>query len=232
MNQINIAIDGYAGCGKSTLARELAVALAYVHVDTGALYRALTYFTLDVFGNTEKDSVSEALAKLPTLAFDPVNNHVLLNNKDVEVNIRSVEVAAQVSAVAANADVRNFLQAVQRSLITKGGVVMEGRDIGTVVMPDAHLKIFVTASTAIRVERRLKQLHEQGTQTSPEDVAKNLRQRDEMDAGRAVAPLAIARDAIVLDTSALSREEQLKCCLALAAPLIDRGLLPFVKRVS
>lgn len=229
MTEIKIAIDGYAGCGKSTLAKDLAAALNYIHIDTGALYRGLTLYFMRTQMLSESAIIS-ALAKKPTLEFDPITGHVLLNDEDVESEIRTQAVASQVSAVAAMPEVRDYLSQIQRGLINQKGVVMEGRDIGTVVMTNAELKIFLTASVSVRVERRLNQLREEGRHVNRAEVEENLRERDRQDATRPTAPLSLAADAIVIDTSHLTRDEQLKCVLAIARGITDPELLPFVRR--
>lgn len=229
MSAINIAIDGYAGCGKSTLAHELAARLGYVFVDTGALYRALTLLALEAYGQTMEEKVGSVLKAAPQLTFSPENNHILVNGTDSETKIRDMRVAACVSEVAAMPAVRDFLKDVQRALIQRKGVVMEGRDIGTVIMPDAELKLFITATMEARVQRRMKQLDQEGKSATAQEVRKNLEDRDLKDATRAVAPLAKAEDAIAIDTTALDREGQLKLAIALHAPLVDKaGLLPYV----
>ncbi|MEZ4721823.1 MAG: (d)CMP kinase [Flavobacteriales bacterium] len=229
MRPINIAIDGYAGCGKSTLARELAAALDYIFIDTGALYRAITFLTISQEGGNLEQNASKAIAGKPELAFDSENNHILINGTDCESQIRDMKVVAQVSEVAAIPAVRNYLKGVQKALVEKKGVVMEGRDIGTVIMPDAELKLFITASIEARLHRRLNQLKQEGKPSTEQEVKENLLHRDHIDANREVAPLAKASDAITIDTTELSREEQLKFTVAIAKPLIEPNrLLPHV----
>ncbi|MDP4844206.1 MAG: (d)CMP kinase, partial [Salibacteraceae bacterium] len=151
---INIAIDGYAGCGKSTLARDVAAKLGFTFIDTGALYRGITLFvTNKLNGIVDDQSVLEVLSQKPTLVFEPLTNHLLLNNINVETQIRSAEIASKVSQVAALPSVRHYLLNIQRDFIQNKGVVMEGRDIGTVIMPDAEAKFFITANMQVRVER-------------------------------------------------------------------------------
>lgn len=233
MTKINIAIDGYAGCGKSTLARDVAKELGYQFIDTGALYRGITHFvSTDIDINVSELSesmVTEKLRAKPSLAFQAKTNHLLLNGEDVETQIRSAQTASRVSTVAAMQVVREYLLELQQSFIENKGVVMEGRDIGTVIMPNAEMKLFVTANMTTRVERRYLQLLESGKEQSREEVLENLTTRDQQDASRTVAPLKKAQDAIAIDTSMLTREEQVKLVVSIANPMLDsKGLLPFV----
>ncbi|MDP4965554.1 MAG: (d)CMP kinase [Salibacteraceae bacterium] len=226
---INIAIDGYAGCGKSTLARDVAAKLGFTFIDTGALYRGITLFvTNKLNGIVDDQSVLEVLSQKPTLVFEPLTNHLLLNNINVETQIRSAEIASKVSQVAALPSVRHYLLNIQRDFIQNKGVVMEGRDIGTVIMPDAEAKFFITANMQVRVERRFLQLKADGKEQSRAEVEENLSSRDYKDATRSEAPLKLASDAVVIDTSHLTREEQVKCIIALTASKTDKALLPFV----
>lgn len=231
MRTVNIAIDGYAGCGKSTLAHDLASALGYVFVDTGAMYRAITFLALS---ESESDHISKSIVQqvihaTPEITFAPGSNAVLINGEDAEVEIRSPKVAAHVSQVAAMPMVRDYLKSKQQEWMDRKGIVMEGRDIGTVIMPQAEVKLFITASMESRVNRRLIQLQESGEETTAQAVRENLVSRDRVDATRKAAPLAKAQDAIALDTSEFSREQQLSVALSLIRPFIDpEGLLPFL----
>lgn len=227
VNPINIAIDGYAGSGKSSLARALAAELNYRFVDTGAMYRACTLSLLDAGVDAESDQVLDVLQRLK-LSFSAESNHILLNGVDREDEIRGQQVADRVSRTAANPDVRSFLLQKQRDFIQEKSVVMEGRDIGSVIMPQAELKLFVTARFDVRAERRLKQMQDEGQSLTLEEVKKNLDERDRLDSSRASAPLKIADGAIVIDNSELSFEALLGLCKALVNPLIRPSLLPYL----
>lgn len=217
MKKIIIAIDGFSSCGKSTLAKQLANILQYVFVDTGAMYRAITLYFLKQEVDVESDAaVNEALSKIKVgFVFVASTNksHVTLNGIDVEQQIRGMEVSNYVSIVAALHQVRTFAVAQQQEMGKEKGIVMDGRDIGTTVFPNAELKIFVTASEEVRVERRYKELMSNNEIVSKADIQKNLKERDFIDSTRAVSPLKQAADAIVLDNSNLSREEQLDLVL-------------------
>lgn len=227
--KINIAIDGYAGCGKSTLARQLAADLKYTFVDTGALYRGVTYFLYQYFDNGfDAEKVEGLLKHNPVFRFEPITNHLLLNDQNIEAEIRGAAIAGKVSEVAARPLVRQFLLQTQQDFVAQKGVVMEGRDIGTVIMPNAEAKFFITAKMDVRVERRFLQLQESGKMLSRVEVEENLSSRDHADATRTVAPLKLAEDAIVIDTSDLNREEQVKCLLSIVSSKISPEILPFV----
>lgn len=229
MMKINIAIDGFAGCGKSTLAKQLAESLNYLFIDTGALYRGITLFVLNNSSQEINEiQVSKILKQKPRLEFSENQNQLILNDENVEEIIRSVDVASKVSSIAALPSVRNYLLQIQRNFINQKGVVMEGRDIGTVIMPDAEAKFFITASMEQRVMRRYLQLQDSAKPMTKEQVEENLIARDFSDATRVEAPLKLAPDAIVVDTSQLNVKEQLKTLLALVYPKLDSKLLPFV----
>lgn len=201
-----IAVDGPAGAGKSTVARAVAEALGYTYIDTGSLYRALTWAALKAGIDPQKPGAQQALAHLAThtrvtLQPGPQGHRVFVNGEDVTDAIRSAETSAAVSFVAANEQVRRRLVALQRQLAGSGPVVMDGRDIGTVVFPDADVKVFLTASVAERARRRFAQTQHGGQGGSLEAVLENIEQRDAMDAGRAVAPLRKAADAVEIDTT-------------------------------
>ena len=215
---ITIAIDGFSSCGKSTLAKDLAAALGYIFVDSGAMYRAVTLHFLRMGVSIDQvDKVDEALADL-RLDFrnEGTRQRVLLNGRIVEKELRSMAVNELVSPVATLSNVRAELVKQQQHIGKNGGIVMDGRDIGTVVFPDAELKLFVTADTKERVRRRVAELAFLGSPTSIELVEKNLAERDHIDSTRQDSPLKKAENAVVIDNTYLSREEQSAMVLALA----------------
>ncbi|PJR04950.1 (d)CMP kinase [Avrilella dinanensis] len=223
MKKITIAIDGYSSTGKSTLAKHLAKALNYVYVDTGAMYRAVTLFAIQQKIITENSfAIQKLIDKLPdislTFHFNPDLGfaEMYLNNINVEREIRSMEVSKFVSKIAAVSEVRSKLVQQQQLYGTEKGVVMDGRDIGTVVFPDAELKIFMTASTEIRAKRRFLELQEKGQEVTYDEVLKNVQERDEIDTTRKDSPLVKADDAIVIDNSELTKEQQFEQILNLA----------------
>ncbi len=223
MKKIIIAIDGYAACGKSTLARQLAGKLNYLFLDTGAMYRAVTLYFLDNNINWKnEDGLNEALSSIH-IQFNQNNNDNLslnqakyqtyLNGKDVEEQIRSVRVSEKVSEVAAVTAVRKFLVKQQQEIGSEKAIVLDGRDIGTVVFPFAELKIFVIADMDIRIRRRYAELTEAGIFISPEEIKNNLTKRDYEETTRADSPLMRAKDAIILDNSNMTQEDQLQWAL-------------------
>lgn len=219
--KINIAIDGYSSCGKGTLAKALAKSLHYLFIDTGAMYRAVTYSLLE--NMIDIDDITAIEKHLPSLNisfnYQPENNfyHTFLNGIDIEADIRGMEVSNLVSPVSKIDAVRTFLVHQQRQIGISKGVVMDGRDIGTVVFPDAELKIFMTAKPEIRAQRRLNELRQKGDElTSFEEVLHNLNERDRIDSGRENSPLKAASDAIVIDNSFMTRDEQFHHALELA----------------
>ncbi len=219
MKQIIVAIDGWSSCGKSTLAKQMAKVLGYIYVDSGAMYRAITlYFLRNHIDWTEKKEVKEALKNIE-LDFRTNDQNgtieIYLNDENVEYLIRDLIVAEKVSEVAAVKAVREFAVAQQQKLGKKKGIVMDGRDIGTVVFPKAELKLFMTADNAVRVERRFKELVEKNPNITIEEVAENIQMRDYIDSNREVSPLRQAKDAIVIDNTNLTQEEQLKKALKL-----------------
>jgi CMP/dCMP kinase len=218
--KIIITIDGWSSCGKSTLARQLAKKLNYVYVDSGAMYRAITlYFLRNHIDWTDKKEVVAALTEIHLdFHFNAKNetSEIYLNNENVEYVIRDLVIAEKVSEVAAIKEVRSYAVAQQQKLGKKKGIVMDGRDIGTVVFPKAELKIFMTADNAIRVERRFKELYEKNPNITIEEVKNNLEMRDYIDSNREISPLRKAEDAIVLDNTNLTEEEQLQKALAWA----------------
>jgi len=223
MKQITIAIDGFSSCGKSTLARELANRLAYRYIDTGAMYRAVTlYFQRHQINYQDSTNVAEVLEDI-LIDFHPIDgkNHVFLNGEDVEDEIRTMAVSAEVSQVAALSPVRRALVAQQQRMGAAGGIVMDGRDIGTVVFPDAELKIFLTAEPEVRVERRYQELLQKNKPVTRAEVRENLKTRDRIDSTRADSPLSQAEDALVLDNSHFSQSEQLDLALEWAIERIQ-----------
>ncbi|WP_090101524.1 (d)CMP kinase [Chitinophaga sp. CF118] len=214
MKKVIITIDGYSSCGKSTLAKQLAGELDYVYIDSGAMYRAITlYFIQNLVDWNNVDEVNEALASI-TLEFvyNPITmlSEMNLNGENVEHLIREMLVAERVSEVAAVKEVREFAVAQQQQMGEQRGIVMDGRDIGTTVFPHAELKIFMTADTAIRVERRFKELYAKNKNITLHEIRENLELRDYIDTNREISPLRKAEDAIILDNSQLSLNEQLK----------------------
>lgn len=213
MQKINIAIDGYSACGKSTLARQLAKKLNYIYVDTGAMYRAVALFCLEnKIDWTKEAEIENALSAVSVLFRKSKNgeNETFLNGKNVEDDIRGREVSNIVSLVSAVSAVRRFLVKQQKNMSKQKGVVMEGRDIGTVVLPDAELKIFVTADFETRVHRRFSELRNKNQEASFDEVKKNLAARDYQDTHRSDSPLQQAEDAKLLDNTHLTRAEQLQ----------------------
>lgn len=213
--KITIAIDGFSSTGKSTIAKQLATALGYVYVDTGAMYRAVTLFAMESGVITaENKDIEGLIALLPNVhlhfEFNASKGYaeIFLNGKNVEAYIRSLEVSNLVSTVAAIPEVRVKLVEQQREMGKAKGIVMDGRDIGTVVFPDADLKLFMTASAQVRAERRYKELTEKGDTVAFDDVLANIEQRDHVDSTREDSPLVQAEDAIEIDNSYLTRTEQ------------------------
>lgn len=215
---IIIAIDGFSSCGKSTLARELAKKLGYTYIDSGAMYRAITlYFLRNGVDLQDHDQILNALAEVHlSFVFNEASgrSEMCLNDEDVEHQIREMLVAEKVSEVAAIKEVRSFATAQQKKMGRKKGIVMDGRDIGTVVFPEAELKIFMTADPSIRVKRRFEELFLTNPNITLEEVKHNLELRDYIDSNREASPLTQAADAIVLDNSSLTREEQLDMVLS------------------
>lgn len=218
--KIIITIDGWSSCGKSTLAKQLAKKLGYVYVDSGAMYRAITlYFLRNHIDWTDKKEVHAALKEIHLdFHFNEKNetSEIYLNDENVEYVIRDLVIAEKVSDVAAIKEVRSFAVAQQQKMGEKKGIVMDGRDIGTVVFPKAELKIFMTADNAVRVERRFKELYEKNPNITIEEVKNNIEMRDYIDSHRAVSPLRKADDAIVLDNTSLTEVEQFQKALSWA----------------
>ena len=217
MKKIIITIDGYSSCGKSTLARELAEELGYVFIDSGAMYRAITlYFLRNHINWTESEEVQKALNKI-NLHFsfnsDTDRYDMFLNNENVEYLIRDMVIAEKVSDISALKEVREFAVAAQRKIGNDKGIVMDGRDIGTTVFPDAELKIFMTADPAVRVERRYAEIFAKNPNIAYDEIRANLEMRDHIDTHRQFSPLRRAADAIVLNNSNLTMTDQLKLAM-------------------
>jgi cytidylate kinase len=216
-HKIIIAIDGYSSCGKSTLAKELAGKLGYNYIDSGAMYRAITlYFLRNQVNFSNHIEVLDAIASINLLFVLNDQNQqseIHLNDENVEPFIRDMIVSEKVSEVAAIREVRSFAVAQQKRMGRKKGIVMDGRDIGTTVFPDAELKIFMTADPEIRVMRRFKEMYAANPHTTIEEVRNNLELRDYIDSNREESPLHRAPDAILLDNSNLTKEEQLALVL-------------------
>ncbi|MGB5692134.1 MAG: (d)CMP kinase [Flavobacteriaceae bacterium] len=231
MTKITIAIDGFSSTGKSTVARQLANALEYIYVDSGAMYRAVTLYAIHNELFYEEDPGLERLvAHLPEIhlgfVFDPRLGYseIHLNGENVEKEIRSMEVSERVSQVAVVREIREKLVELQRSMGKDKGIVMDGRDIGTVVFPDAELKIFITASPDVRAKRRYKELLGRGEQVVFEQVLKNIRERDYIDSHREFSPLKKAEDAVEIDNGEMSPEQQFEKVLHLAKETIEQSL--------
>lgn len=223
MKKIIITIDGWSSCGKSTLAKQLAKELNYVYVDSGAMYRAITlYFLRNHVDWTDTKEVERALKQISlTFVYNDKaqQSEIYLNGENVEYVIRDLVVAEKVSDVAAIKEVRDFAVAQQKKMGRHRGIVMDGRDIGTVVFPDAELKIFMTAENAVRVERRYKEMIEKNPATTMEEVKANLEMRDYIDSHREISPLRKADDARILDNTNLTEKEQLQKALRWAQQL-------------
>jgi cytidylate kinase len=229
VKKIIIAIDGYSSCGKSTIARELANALNYHYVDTGAMYRALTlYLFQNQIDILHPEMVATALPQITiSFGFDETTQTqiTLLNGENVEREIRiNPRIASMVSDVSALSAVRKFLLEQQKTLGNEKGIVMDGRDIGTVVFPEAELKLFITAEPNIRAQRRLEELADKGQDTTYDEVLANLTKRDYLDTTRLDSPLIKAEDAIEIDNSFLSKEDQFEKVFQLAKKAIGEEL--------
>ncbi|MEY4703339.1 MAG: hypothetical protein RIR96_1236 [Bacteroidota bacterium] len=219
MKKLKIAIDGWSSCGKSTLAKQIAKHLGYTYIDSGAMYRAITlFFMRNNIDLTDASTIENAISQI-SLRFipsaDAQTSEIYLNDENVEMQIRSMAVADEVSKVAALKQVRDFAVSQQQEMGKHGGVVMDGRDIGTVVFPDAEVKLFMTASPEIRTKRRYLEMAEKGIEITMEEVMENLKKRDHIDSTRTFSPLIQATDALVIDNSNLTMEEQLDVAMKL-----------------
>lgn len=216
MRKITIAIDGHSSCGKSTMAKQLAKNLGYIYVDTGAMYRMVTLYAMEHGLISDDNQINEAELKnqMPEIGISFKFNaetgrpDAYLNGVLVEDKIRSIEVSNRVSPIAAIPFVREKMVDIQREMGKEKGIVMDGRDIGTTVFPDAELKIFVTASAEVRAQRRYKELQEKGMPADFDEILKNVQERDYIDSHREVSPLRQAEDAILLDNSNMTIDEQ------------------------
>ena len=215
-HKIIIAVDGFSSCGKSTFAKAIAARLGYIFIDTGAMYRAVTLYALEHgairSGIVDEEAVVKLLDKISiTFRFNPERgaSDIYVDGDLAEGKIRTIEVSNCVSRVSAIPEVRSKLVAMQQEMGRRRGVVMDGRDIGTVVFPDAELKIFMTADPTVRARRRYDELRAKGDDVSLEEIERNVRERDRADMSRAVSPLRQAPDAVVLDNSRMSVEEQM-----------------------
>ena len=221
MKKIIVAIDGHSSCGKSTMAKSLAAQVGYIYVDTGAMYRAVTLFAMrqglfDAQGQPDAARLEALVPKIEvSFRLDPTTSLplVCLNGEVVEEEVRTLEVSSHVSAIAALPFVREALTRQQQRMGEEKGIVMDGRDIGTVVFPQAELKVFVTASAEVRAQRRFLELTAKGQTVAFEDILRNVQERDYIDSHREVAPLRQADDALVLDNSEMTREEQMQWLL-------------------
>ncbi len=224
--RIVIAIDGPAGAGKSTVARRVAARLGFVYVDTGAMYRAVGLWAMRAGVKLDDVHKLEQLAAAARIEFEAGSTRVFLNGEDVTEAIRTPEVASAASKISVYGGVRRALVAEQRRLARDASVVMEGRDIGTVVFPEADVKIFLDAAPQTRAERRLRELRERGRQPVAEQVIAEMEERDQRDRSRAEAPLLQAPDAVYLDTTALSIEEVVEAVLRIVRQRIGNGQEP------
>jgi cytidylate kinase len=221
MKKIIVTIDGWSSCGKSTLAKQLAKSLGYVYIDSGAMYRAVTLYFLRNHIDWTNDEITLDALKNIELHFvyndKSQQSEMHLNDENVEYLIRDLVVAEKVSEVATIGLVRTFAVEQQQKMGEGKGIVMDGRDIGTTVFPDAELKIFMTAEILVRVERRFKEMFEKNPNITIEEVKNNLEMRDYIDSNREVSPLRMASDAILLDNTSISMEEQLDFALKLVS---------------
>lgn len=218
MKEIVIAIDGYSGTGKSSTARAVAAKLGYLYIDSGAMYRAATLYFLQ--HEVDIGNRQSVLAALNEMKISLKDQKVFLNDQDVTVMVRSMEVNNRVSEVSTKPEVRKALVSQQRVMGRAGGIVMDGRDIGTVVFPDADLKVFMTANTEVRAHRRQLELAASGIETELSIIKSNLKERDRIDSEREESPLRKAENAVEIDTSEMSFHEQVQTIVKLAEKLI------------
>ncbi len=225
--KINIAIDGFSSCGKSTLAKDLAKVLKYIYIDSGAMYRAITLYALEsrlIKDHViDVDTLEKKLDEISiwfSLNVASGKNETFLNNRNIEKEIRSLNVSNNVSRISELGFVREKLVKLQQEMGKNKGVVMDGRDIGTVVFPDAELKLFMTADPLVRARRRFDEMQGKGDLVSMDQVLENIKNRDYIDQNRKISPLTQAKDAIVLDNSSMSPQEQLKWILDLIETLV------------
>lgn len=230
--KINIAIDGYSSCGKSTIAKAIARELNYIYIDSGAMYRAMTLYALQHGYISPEGKVNESalIAALDMVMInfkyntDTYRYETYLNGQNVEREIRTLQVSNSVSPISAIKEVRQKLVRMQKRMAELKGVVMDGRDIGTVVLPDAELKLFMTADPSIRAQRRYDELRSMGVETSREEVLRNINQRDQMDTSRDHDPLIQSPDAIVLDNSYLTLDEQFQFVMSKIGQRVTSGV--------
>jgi len=223
LKKIIIAIDGYSSTGKSTLAKALGEALGYRYISTGDMYRAVAlYFLQHGIALTDEEAIRKALSDIELRFYrTPQGNRLHLNGRDVQDDLRRMDVADLVSQVAAIPAVRREMVRQQRLMGQEKSLVMDGRDIGTVVFPEAELKIFLTASPEARARRRYEELKAKGVEVTLDEVRRNIEQRDRIDTTRADSPLRMAEDAVLIDNTHLSPEQQLDCALELARQRIE-----------
>jgi CMP/dCMP kinase len=222
--KINIAIDGHSSCGKGTLAKNIARDLNYMFIDSGAMYRTVALYLFRNQIEIEQVQLNPNLLEKIQITFeynaDKTFYYTYLNGENVETLIRGMEISKRVSAISAVKEVRQFLVEQQQNIGRGKGVVMDGRDIGTVVFPDAELKIFMTAEPSVRAKRRYLEMHEKGLDADYDEILANVQERDLMDSTRAISPLVQAPDAIVLNNTNMSREEQAQIALTWARGVI------------
>lgn len=214
-----IAIDGFSSTGKSSISKQIAKRLDLIHIDTGALYRGITYFALENCLNDQQEiDIKSLFSQLNEIHLEFRPNHqvleLYLNGKNIDKEIREIRVSNNVSIIAKQPEIREFLLDFQRDLATKGGVIMDGRDIGTVILPNADFKFFVTASPEERARRRFLELQNEGKEVTYDEVFQNLVTRDKIDSERAVAPLKQAEDAILIDNTTLNKEQTIELILS------------------